>query len=215
MKRYYYKLHILWAALKPIFTGCVICVLYFNVTEYARKVVAEGGSFAAVLPYLWLTTAVLYAITVLLLTEYVSYLIIRCFVGWHRLNDYFVEVHYPLSKWRIIAQSVNKKHIKGMSCKRISHDLSKQAETLFENLEPHCIYIANTHKTMLKRLQQNPSIQILQVVLQHEGTLKNDQQKLLNRRCDKQCSKAKCASCIIKKAAEESRNFYFVKFKMF
>lgn len=133
-------------------------------------------------------------------------------IGTQRLNDYFVAMRFPFSKWHFISQSINKKHIEGMTCKQIAHDFSKQAVTVFENLKPDRTYLASTHQTVIRRLKENPDIHMLTEALDYHSNMQKTQRRFLNRKCTKNCTVAEQNACFLQKSVAKKRSFYFIKF---
>ena len=131
-----------------------------------------------------------------------------------RLNDYFVVIHYPFSKWRGIYQSPVRKHriLKSgkSTCKSDYHNLTRQMVGMFTpTCFPDGFYRTITHdtvKTRIERWEKSGYLKILACKPVYRKDLKH-----LQKDC-KRCSDA--GQCSFRRYVIQPRQFYYIEFQV-
>jgi hypothetical protein len=137
-----------------------------------------------------------------------------------RLNEYFVIIRYPFTKWQGVFQSPDPKwrfrshEIK--QCKKTLCRVSHQMTDMFSSIyfETGGSYRLTTHQTVvnhLKRLEKSEQIKIVTCIPIYRHSLKKEQQKILGRSC-RCCSDRKV--CRWYQGAIKRRQFYYVEFQV-
>lgn len=195
LKRYYYKLYSIAATAPPL-----LLLFMARLLE----------------PFLEGLPMLVYSLLIsVLLLCYCTILILILFkvVCVKRLNDYFIELKYPWCSWRFVMQCINKKHTRGMTCRQMASDFSKQEAEAFAAFKPKRVYIADTHETIIRRLKRNPHIKIIKQELSRQISMKSTQKNFLGKKCETSCSSEKQKACIVRKGLAEKRNMYFLRFE--
>jgi hypothetical protein len=134
-----------------------------------------------------------------------------------RLNDYFIMLRYPLSKWHSIFQSPKSCIYRSDSsvCKVFFRDLSKQMTKLFDLVEASKGYYRfTTHEVIKKRiemLEQQGKLKIICCKPTYRKNLVQLQNLLLHHGC-RQCPQAGC--CYYRQVSIKKGNFTILNFTL-
>ena len=132
-----------------------------------------------------------------------------------RLNDYFIIIRWPFSKWRNVFQKPD--HVSKVSdlCRYKIRNLSRQMINMFSSplFQKDCLYRMTTHQTVvnhLKRLEKQGQIKIMTCMPTESKTLKRELKKII-RHCQR-CPKRE--GCCWHRMETEPRQFYYVEFQV-
>ena len=133
-----------------------------------------------------------------------------------RLNDYFIIIRWPFSKWRNVFQKPD--HVSGVNsdlCRYKIRNLSCQMISMFSSplFQKDYLYRMTTHQTVvnhLKRLEKQDQVKIMTCTPTESKTLKRELKRIL-----KYCWNCpKRESCRWHRKETEPRQFYYVEFQV-
>lgn len=135
-----------------------------------------------------------------------------------RLNDYFVIIRYPCTKWQGVYQLPKKNTYKlgPNRCPRKLRDLSRQMTRMFSSayFSTGAFYHMTTHQAIINRLlrlKEKGMVKILACQQIGQYSLKKEQQKILGSSC-RCCSDRKV--CRWHQEAVKNRQFYYIEFQV-
>ena len=138
----------------------------------------------------------------------------QCFFS-TRLNDYFIIIRWPFSKWRNVFQKPN--HVSETNpdlCRYKIRNLSRQMFDMFSSplFLTGCLYRMTTHQTVvnhLMRLEKQGQIKIMACTPIASNTLKKELKHIVHCRF---CKKKE--GCRWHRLNSEPRQFYYVEFSV-